>query len=114
MKREFIRKLRGVGVSLGVSIALATTASGGMYTAFAEEETTNPELLEEEEGELPEAPAAPVEEEPEAPAAEEPEEMPVEPEIPQKMPELVLEHKKTVQVKKPQILLTARRKNYEG
>ena len=33
------------------------------------------------------------------PVAEEPEEMPVEPEIPQKMPELVLEHKKTVQVK---------------
>lgn len=101
MKREFIRKLRGVGVSLGVSIALATTASGGMYTAFAEEETTNPELLEEEEGEIPEeeepetpvdeapeapveeepeAPEAPVEEEPEAPAEEEPEapEAPVE------------------------------------
>ena len=93
MKREFIRKLRGVGVSLGVSIALATTASGGMYTAFAEEETTNPELLEEEEGEIPEeeepetpvdeapeAPEAPAEEEPEAPEApvEEEPEAPVE------------------------------------
>ena len=82
MKREFIRKLRGVGVSLGVSIALATTASGGMYTAFAEEETTNPELLEEEEGEVPEEtePETPVEEEPEAPVEEEPEapEAPVE------------------------------------
>ena len=85
MKREFIRKLRGVGVSLGVSIALATTASGGMYTAFAEEETTNPELLEEEEGEIPEEeePETPVEKEPEAPEApaeEEPEapEAPVE------------------------------------
>ena len=93
MKREFIRKLRGVGVSLGVSIALATTASGGMYTAFAEEETTNPELLEEEEGEIPEeeepetpvekepeAPEAPVEEEPQAPEApvEEEPEAPVE------------------------------------
>lgn len=82
MKREFIRKLRGVGVSLGVSIALATTASGGMYTAFAEEETTNPELLEEEEGEIPEEeePETPVDEAPEAPAEEEPEapEAPVE------------------------------------
>lgn len=83
MKREFIRKLRGVGVSLGVSIALATTASGGMYTAFAEEETTNPELLEEEEGEVPEAPAAPVDEEPEAEESEAPvDEEPEAPETP--------------------------------